>query len=450
MLTVSNLSIDDLLHDVSFEIPRGARVGLVGESGSGKSLTALSIMGLLPRGLRAHGSINFDGQELVGLKDSRMRRLRGKRVAMVFQEPMTALDPLMTIGRQLAEAAGSNARKVLREVGLNDEHFNRYPHQLSGGQRQRVLIGLAIAQDPDLLICDEPTTALDVIAQAHVLDLIDRLVEERGMSLLMVTHDQAVVRRMCDSVLTMSQGRVVDTPPAPEETITPAASRELGAPIIRLRDASVRFSDTTAVEPTTLEIPEGQRLGIVGGSGSGKTTLLKTIAGLYQPTTGSVDVDGSVQMVFQDPQSSLNPRLRVGASVGESCGGDLDRVREVLADVGLPGVEKRYPHEFSGGQRQRISIARALAPRPKILLADEPVSALDASARGSVLKALDDLVDEYGLTLVFVSHDLKVIQQVCDYVAVMNRGSIVEHGRTTDVLGSPQHDYTQQLVAAAL
>ena len=467
ILSVTDLRVGDgLLDGISLTVGRGERVGLIGESGSGKSLTALSIMGLLPRGLTATGSVVLEGQELIGLSDRRMRPLRGKVVSMVFQEPMTALDPLMTVGKQVAEAADrDDVTDLFERVSLDPARMNAYPHELSGGQRQRVLIAMAIAQDPDLLICDEPTTALDVTVQDQVLDLLDHLVDELGVSLLFITHDLGVINRMCRRVLVMSEGSVVESGEteqvlrAPSHPYTqrlvaaslpgePAEVREVGAPVLTLQGATREYGTTKALDDVSLVVHRGERLGVVGGSGSGKTTLLRMFAGLDVPTSGSVLIDAGVQVVFQDPQSSLNPRLRVGRSVAEG-GGDRARVSEVLAEVGLPAdAADRYPHQFSGGQRQRISIARAVAGKPEVLLADEPVSALDVSVRAQVLELLDELVDEYGLTLVFISHDLSVVREVCSTVAVMCEGRIVEHGPTEEVWANPQHEYTKSLLAA--
>ncbi len=467
ILSVTDLRVGDgLLDGITFEVGRGERVGLIGESGSGKSLTALSIMGLLPRGLAATGSVVLEGQELIGLPDRRLRPLRGRVMSMVFQEPMTALDPLMTVGKQVQEAAHrADVADLFEQVALDPARMNAYPHELSGGQRQRVLIAMALAQEPDLLICDEPTTALDVTVQDQVLDLLDHLVDELGVSLLFITHDLGVINRMCRRVLVMSEGTVVESGTteqilgAPEHPYTqrlvaaslpgaPAEVREVGPPVLTLTHVTRMYGATRALDDVSLVVHRGERLGVVGGSGSGKTTLLRQLAGLDSPTSGTVRVDAGVQVVFQDPQSSLNPRLRVGRSVAEG-GGDRDRVMEVLAEVDLPpDAAERYPHQFSGGQRQRISIARAVAGKPEILLADEPVSALDVSVRAQVLELLDRLVDEYGLTLVFISHDLSVVREVCSTVAVMHKGRIVEHGPTEEVWADPQDEYTRSLLAA--
>ena len=469
VLEVKDLHVGEgLVHGVDLSVGPGERVGLIGESGSGKSLTALSVMGLLPRGLRAGGSVRIRGQETLGLPDRLMRPLRGKVVSMVFQEPMTALDPLMTVGRQVAEAAGrADVADLFTRVSLDPARMGAYPHELSGGQRQRVLIAMALAGEPDLLICDEPTTALDVTVQDQILDLLDDLVDRLGVSLLFITHDLGVINRMCRRVLVMSGGRVVEegqtrqvlTAPAHPYTRRlvaaalpgpPAEVREVGEPVLSLDRVTRRYGATRALDDVSLTVRRGERLGVVGGSGSGKTTLLRQFAGLDAPDSGAVRVDAGVQVVFQDPQSSLNPRLRIGRSVAEGMPRpDRARVAQVLAEVGLPAdAADRFPHQFSGGQRQRISIARAVAGRPEVLLADEPVSALDVSVRAQVLDLLDRLVEEYGLTLVFISHDLSVVREVCSTVAVMHQGRIVEHGPTEQVWADPQHEYTRSLLAA--
>ncbi|QXB18871.1 peptide/nickel transport system ATP-binding protein [Corynebacterium coyleae] len=443
MIDVKHLSIDGILHDITFHIAPGERVGIIGESGSGKSITALSIMGLSD--LPATGSITVNGTEMVGTRDRVRRRVRGKNVAMVFQEPMTALDPLKKIGRIVA-------RDLLRDVGV--DRPDAYPHELSGGQRQRVLIALALSQNPDVLICDEPTTALDAIVQSDILDLLDRLVRERGMGLLFISHDLAVVRRMTDRVLVFKDGRIVAPDSdyakalaAAAEPGAPAAPVALGEPVVELDGVSLQRGATMAVDNVTLTVREGERLAIVGGSGSGKTSLLHLIAGLREATSGTVTVAGDVQMVFQDPYSSLDPRMEVGASIRE-VGVDKQRSDEMLERVGLAGAGHRKPAQFSGGQRQRISIARAAAPRPSILLADEPVSALDATIQNQVLDLLRDTVGNH--TLIFVTHDLNVARELCPTVAVMQSGRIVEQGATEEIWANPQHHYTRELLAAVL
>lgn len=443
-INVDHLSIDGILDRISFTLAPGERIGIIGESGSGKSLTALSIMGLVD--LPATGSITVNGTEMVGTPDRIRRTVRGSTVGMVFQEPMTALDPLKKVGALVP--AG-----LLAEVGVNRP--DAYPHQLSGGQRQRVLIALALSQNPDYLICDEPTTALDVTVQRQILELIDRLVTERGMGLIFISHDLAVVRRMTDQVLVFKDGHIVANDsdyarglerasrPGPPATPTP-----LGEEVISLRGVTVRRGTTTALDNVTLTVRAGERLGVVGGSGSGKTTLLHTIAGLITPDAGTVTVSGSMQMVFQDPYSSLDPRMEVAASVMEA-GVDKQRALDVLASVGI--TENRRPKAYSGGQRQRISIARAAAPHPDILLADEPVSALDVSVRAQVLSLLDATVSTtHTNSLIFISHDLSVVREVCPRLAVIHEGRIVEHGDTEEIWRNPQHEYTRTLLESVL
>ena len=443
MIDVNHLSIPGILDDITFSVAPGERVGIIGESGSGKSVTALSIMGLSD--LPAEGSITVDGTEMVGTPDRVRRRVRGTKVAMVFQEPMTALDPLKKIGKLCS-------RELLREVGV--DRPNAYPHELSGGQRQRVLIAMALSNNPDVLICDEPTTALDAIVQAEILALLDRLVRERGMALLFISHDLAVVRRMTDRVLVFKGGRMMAPDSdyakalaAAAEPGPPAAPIALGEPVVTLDGVSLQRGQTLAVNDVDLTVRAGERLAIVGGSGSGKTSLLHLIAGLREPTAGTVRVAGDVQMVFQDPYSSLDPRMAVRASIREA-GVDTARADEVLARVGLDGTGDRTPRQFSGGQRQRISIARAAAPKPHILLADEPVSALDATIQDQVLDLLRDTVGKH--TLIFVTHDLKVARELCPTVAVMRHGRIVERGMTEEIWAAPQHPYTRELLDAVL
>ena len=463
-----------LLGPINIELAAGEKLGIIGESGSGKSLTALSIIGLLPDGVRASGSVTVDGTEVIGARDARIRPLRGSTMAMVFQEPMSALDPLMRIGTQLSQAGVRDCAAALDEVDLAADVASRFPHQLSGGQRQRVLIAMAMAGRPDLLICDEPTTALDATTQDGVLRVIERVTKAHGTALIFITHDLGVIRRMCPSVLVMHQGAVVESGPTervlvhpehpytrtlitssrpPELSLSPATAEDA---LVTLRGVSKVHGAHAALDDIDLHVHHGERLGIVGGSGSGKTSLLKLIAGLDQPTSGDIDVRGRVQMVFQDPQGSLNPRLKIWKSIAEAIPGNLGkadkraRAAAALEEVGLPAESlDRFPHEFSGGQRQRISIARALCGEPDILLADEAVSALDMSVRAQVLELLAGVIAKRKLTLLFVTHDLAVVRHLCDSVAVLDRGRLIEHGATDSVWSSPSTDYTRRLIAAA-
>ena len=480
LLHVDNLTVTAtgsttaLLGPINIELAAGEKLGIIGESGSGKSLTALSIMGLLPDGVRASGSVTVDGTEVIGARDARIRPLRGSTMAMVFQEPMSALDPLMRVGTQLSQAGVRDCAAALDEVDLAADVASRFPHQLSGGQRQRVLIAMAMAGRPDLLICDEPTTALDATTQDGVLRVIERVTKAHGTALIFITHDLGVIRRMCPNVLVMHQGTVVESGPTervltqpeqpytrtliassrpPELSLSPATAEDA---LVTLRGVSKVHGAHAALDGIDLRVHHGERLGVVGGSGSGKTSLLKLIAGLDQPTSGDIDVRGRVQMVFQDPQGSLNPRLKVWKSIAEAIPGNLGkadkraRAAAALEEVGLPADSlDRFPHEFSGGQRQRISIARALCGEPDILLADEAVSALDMSVRAQVLELLAGVIAKRKLTLLFVTHDLAVVRHLCDSVAVLDRGRLIEHGATDTVWSSPSTDYTRRLIAAA-
>lgn len=474
LLNMSNVQIMDVVEALSLSIERGERVGLIGESGSGKTITAMTILRLIP----SSGSIVFDGTNIQGLSEKQMCVLRGKRISMVFQEPMTALDPLMKVGTQISHAirihssvsraqARKKADSLLHSVELDPELRSRYPHELSGGQRQRVLIAMALAHDPDLLICDEPTTALDVTSQKAIVDLILRLVAERGTGLLFITHDLGLVARTCERVLVMREGRIIESGTVedvlknPREdytamlvqasTLAPAPQVPLSSDeVLHIDNVTKKYRGTTAVEDVTLTVHRGERLGIVGGSGSGKTTLLKMISGLSSPTSGHINAEGSMRIVFQDPMQSLDPHMSIADIVSEPLGHrDLKAVERALEEVGLDAdMLNRLPHEFSGGQRQRISIARALVSSPDILLADEPVSALDVSVRARVLALLDRLVSERQLTTLFVSHDLHVVRSLCTTVAVMREGKIVEYGATEDVFNNPQHEYTKALIEA--
>ncbi|MFE7505849.1 dipeptide ABC transporter ATP-binding protein [Promicromonospora sp. NPDC057488] len=539
-LTVRTTSGRTLLDDLSLRVATGERVGLIGESGSGKTMTALAALGLLPDGVTATGHVGLAGVDgnLLDRGERALARLRGQEISMVFQEPMTALNPLMRVGHQVAEAmtlhgtdgrtATRRAAELLAEVGLPDGAARRYPHELSGGQRQRVVLATALANDPAVLVADEPTTALDVTVQRQVLDLMTRLVSDRGAGLLFITHDLAVVSQVCERVVVLLDGVVVEEGPvdevfahprheytrrllaastleprpSPAEPPSPVEPPEvlvepplveppsLVEPVETPEPALIRVQDVTrtyahrgqtvqALRGVSLAVREGQRFGIVGESGSGKSTLLRIVAGLDRATSGRVvtagvelspaeprDLGGlrsALQLVFQDPYGSLDPRMTVGDIVAEpllnamnvrdggprSAAGRRDAVREMLDAVGLPlDSAERYPHQFSGGQRQRIAIARALVCRPRILVADEPVSALDVSVRRQVLDLLARLADERALTLLLVSHDLGVVRHVCDHVAVMHDGLIVEQGPTAQVYDDPAHEYTRRLRAA--
>ncbi len=514
LLSVGDLSVAihgaPILRDVGFEMRAGEVFGLVGESGSGKSMTALACMGLLPKGAVANGSVAMAGENLLGLPERRMRGLRGNEIGMIFQEPMTALNPVKTIGDQVAEtlvihgAAGRRealavARDRLDRVGLTGERFplGRYPHELSGGQRQRVCIAMAVALRPRLLIADEPTTALDVTTQAGILELLKGLVEEEGMGLLLITHDLAVVAGMAAHVAVMQEGRIVErgatealfrTRAHPYTRALFAASeytrarvpRAPGGPVLEVagavrdyalpRTAPFRAAPVLrAVDDVSLNVGRGESVGLVGESGCGKSTLTRAILGLESLQGGAIRLDGApvtaphvpaetrrrMQVVFQDPYGSFNPRHRVAKLVAEPFhltgrGADAEaRIDRALTDVGLaPGDKHKYIHEFSGGQRQRIAIARALITRPDLIVLDEAVSALDVRVRAQVLDLLADLQEEYGLSYLFISHDLSVVRAIADRVLVMQAGKIVEAGETARVFEAPEHPYTRRLIAA--
>ncbi|MET7489023.1 ABC transporter ATP-binding protein [Streptomyces sp. NPDC005538] len=483
---------------LSFRLEKGAALGLVGESGSGKSTVASALLGL-HRGTGADvgGSVRVAGIDVQEASDAELRRLRGGKAAMVFQDPLSSLDPYYAIGDQIAEvyrvharvsrrAARARAVDVLDRVGIPDapRRSRSRPHEFSGGMRQRALIAMALACEPDLLIADEPTTALDVTVQAQILDLLHTLREETGLGLLLVTHDVGVAAESVDEILVMRHGRAVEHGPvgavlgAPAEQYTQdllgavprvdvpraptGASQDVVLEATGLRREFGRGKRAfAAVDDVSLTIHRGETLGIVGESGSGKTTLGRMLVGLLKPTAGEIKPGGGVrpdvQMVFQDPVSSLNPRRSVGESIADPlrARGERDeehirgRVRELLERVGLEGAHyDRYPHEFSGGQRQRVGIARALAADPRVIVCDEPVSALDVTTQTQVVALLGELQRELGLALVFVAHDLAVVRQVSDRVAVMRRGRIVEQGPADEVYDSPQDPYTKQLLAA--
>jgi peptide/nickel transport system ATP-binding protein len=486
---------------LSFRLEKGAALGLVGESGSGKSTVASALLGL-HRGTGADvgGSVRVAGIDVQEASDADLRLLRGGKAAMVFQDPLSSLDPYYAIGDQIAEvyrvhtrvsrrAARARAVEVLDRVGIPDavRRSRSRPHEFSGGMRQRALIAMALACEPDLLIADEPTTALDVTVQAQILDLLHTLREETGLGLLLVTHDVGVAAESVDEILVMRHGRAVEHGPvdtvlsAPTEPYTrdllgavPRVDAPRALPEASSAPAEVVLEATglrrefgrgkrafAAVDDVSLTIHRGETLGIVGESGSGKTTLGRMLVGLLKPTAGEIKPGGGVrpdvQMVFQDPVSSLNPRRSVGESIADPlrARGERDeesirgRVRELLERVGLEGAHyDRYPHEFSGGQRQRVGIARALAADPRLIVCDEPVSALDVTTQAQVVALLGELQRELGLALVFVAHDLAVVRQVSDRVAVMRRGRIVEQGPADEVYDAPQDPYTKQLLAA--
>ncbi|MFI6459403.1 dipeptide ABC transporter ATP-binding protein [Streptomyces sp. NPDC050538] len=486
---------------LSFTLEKGAALGLVGESGSGKSTVASALLGLhRGTGAEVGGSVRVAGIDVQEASDADLHRLRGGKAAMVFQDPLSSLDPYYAIGDQIAEvyrvhtrvsrrAARARAVEVLDRVGIPDavRRSRSRPHEFSGGMRQRALIAMALACEPDLLIADEPTTALDVTVQAQILDLLHTLREETGLGLLLVTHDVGVAAESVDEILVMRHGRAVEHGPvdtvlgAPAEPYTRdllGAVPRVDAPRARSaassKPAEVVLEATglrrefgrgkrafAAVDDVSLTIHRGETLGIVGESGSGKTTLGRMLVGLLKPTAGEIKPGGGVrpdvQMVFQDPVSSLNPRRSVGESIADPlrARGERDeqrirgRVRELLERVGLEGAHyDRYPHEFSGGQRQRVGIARALAADPRVIVCDEPVSALDVTTQAQVVALLGELQRELGLALVFVAHDLAVVRQVSDRVAVMRRGRIVEQGPADEVYDAPQDPYTKQLLAA--
>ncbi|MDQ0932483.1 dipeptide ABC transporter ATP-binding protein [Streptomyces turgidiscabies] len=489
---------------LSFRLGKGAALGLVGESGSGKSTVASALLGLhRGTGAEVAGTIRVAGTDIQRASEAELRRLRGARAAMVFQDPLSSLDPYYAVGDQIAEvyrvhtkasrrAARARAVDVLDRVGIADavRRSRSRPHEFSGGMRQRALIAMALACEPDLLIADEPTTALDVTVQAQILDLLHTLREETGMGLLLVTHDVGVAAESVDDVLVMRHGRAVEHGPVAAVLGAPAHAytRELLAAVPRVdaRRAPSGASESdevvleavglrrdfgrgkrafAAVDDVSLTVRRGETLGVVGESGSGKTTLGRMLVGLLEPTAGEVRYEGrvrsgpgpAVQMVFQDPVSSLNPRRSVGESIADPlrARGERDdaRVRErvggLLERVGLDQAHfDRYPHEFSGGQRQRVGIARALAAEPRVIVCDEPVSALDVTTQAQVVALLGELQRELGLALVFVAHDLAVVRQVSDRVAVMRRGRIVESGPADEVYDNPRDPYTRQLLAA--
>ncbi|MEL5957086.1 ABC transporter ATP-binding protein [Streptomyces sp. CLV115] len=501
LVEVSDLTISfgdvRAVDGLSFSLEAGGALGVVGESGSGKSASAYALLGLhRGTGAKVGGSIRVAGVDVGAADDAELRALRGAKAAMVFQDPLSSLDPYYAVGDQIAEvyrvhnrasrrAARARAVEVLDRVGIPDaaRRSRSRPHEFSGGMRQRALIAMALACEPELLIADEPTTALDVTVQAQILDLLHDLRRETGMGLLLVTHDVGVAAESVDEVLVMQSGRAVERGPvgevlvAPREPYTKAllsavprvteprvasgTAADDGEVLVEAVDVRQVFgrgkTALAAVDGVSLTVRRGETLGVVGESGSGKTTLGRMLVGLLEPTSGRLIRDARVQMVFQDPVSSLNPRRSIGESVADPlrASGQRDgaairaRVRDLLTRVGLdPDSYDRYPHEFSGGQRQRVGIARALAAEPELIVCDEAVSALDVTTQAQVTALLAELQRELGLALVFIAHDLAVVRQVSDRVAVMRQGRIVEEGGVDQVYGAPQDPYTKQLLAA--
>ncbi|MCO5155806.1 MAG: ABC transporter ATP-binding protein [Aquamicrobium sp.] len=502
---------------VSFDIARGETVALVGESGSGKSVTALSVLKLLPYPPASHpsGQILFDGTDLLAQGEKGLRRVRGNKVTMIFQEPMTSLNPLHTIEQQIGEilkihrgmndgAARARTLELLNEVGIREpeKRLSAYPHQLSGGQRQRVMIAMALANEPELLIADEPTTALDVTVQAQILELLAELKKNNRMSMLFITHDLGIVRRIADRVCVMTKGRIVESGPTSEIFANPQhdytrhllAAEPKGRPpaadpkaetVLEGKDIRVWFpikqgffrktvDHVKAVDGVSVTVRAGQTLGIVGESGSGKTTLglalSRMIASKGEITLGDTRIDGhsfkemrplrrQMQIVFQDPFGSLSPRMSVSEIIEEGLkihepnldvDARDDMIVDVLREVGLdPETRFRYPHEFSGGQRQRIAIARAMVLKPRFVMLDEPTSALDMSVQAQVVDLLRELQRKHRLAYLFISHDLKVVRALSNHVVVMRGGKVVEEGPSQQIFENPQTDYTKALIAAA-
>ncbi len=507
----------DAVKGATFDIDRGKTLALVGESGSGKSVTALSILQLLPYPLARHpgGSVRFKGRELIGATQDVLQDVRGDEISMIFQEPMTSLNPLHTVEKQINEtlilhkglsrdAARTRTLELLELVGIPDaiKRFSAYPHELSGGQRQRVMIAMALANEPDLLIADEPTTALDVTIQAQILKLLKELQAKMGMALLLITHDLAIVRKMADHVCVMTGGEIVEQGPVEDIFERPRhpytqmllAAEPKGDPIKAPPDAPVVMAGddlkvyfpikkgflkrtvdyVRAVDGISLEVREGHTLGVVGESGSGKTTLGLALLRLIS-SQGGIRFKGDaiqgwrskemrplrreMQVVFQDPFGSLSPRLSVGQIVEEGLkvhglGGTADErealIVDALSEVGLdPDSRHRYPHEFSGGQRQRIAIARAMVLKPRFLVLDEPTSALDMSVQAQIVDLLRELQDRNSLAYLFISHDLKVVRTLADEVLVMRDGQVVEHGPAEQIFEAPREAYTPALMKAA-
>ena len=505
------------VENISFDLKRGQILCIIGESGSGKSVTANAIMGLLPRVIRvSSGAIHLDGMNIAGLPADKLRGLRGRVVSMIFQDPLSALNPLMTVGAQIEEAIAahgigtaksrrSRAIELLTEVGLPDVQlmYHQYPFRLSGGQRQRVMIAIALALEPAILIADEPTTALDVTTQAQILKLIRDIQRRKGMSVMFITHDFGVVAEIADSVVVMEKGHVVEQGSAVQVLQSPSHPytrrliaavphltgkdriplEDVGkAPILQVEDLVKTYRSgtkwfgatrtVTAVNDVSFDLAPGRTLGVVGESGSGKSSLGRLLIKLMDSDGGRILFEGRdvaglseaefrplrprIQMIFQDPFASLNPRSTIGhiLTVGPVAHGmpsaqAREEARGLLSHVGLDaGAFGRYPHEFSGGQRQRIGIARALMFKPTLLIADEAVSALDVSIQAQILKLLDQIQRETGVSMIFITHDLRVASQICDEIAVMQNGRIVERGPPSQIFLNPKSSYTRELVAA--
>ncbi|SDI74647.1 ABC transporter ATP-binding protein [Lutimaribacter saemankumensis] len=507
--------VNPAVRGVSFSVDRGETVALVGESGSGKSVTALSTVGLLPPSAQVGGSVTYEDQQMIGAGDKLLRQVRGNDISFIFQEPMTSLNPLHTIEKQLRESIelhqgleGSAVRdrilELLNRVGIRDpeERLNAYPHQLSGGQRQRVMIAMALANKPDLLIADEPTTALDVTIQAQILELLAELKQTEDMGLLFITHDLGIVQRIADKVCVMKDGEIVEAGPTAEIFANPQhpytrkllGARAVGSPAPVPEEAKSLVSTdglrvwfpiqkgflkrtvgyVKAVNDATIDVREGETLGIVGESGSGKTTLALAIMRLIQ-STGGITYDGQdvrgwstkklrglrreMQIVFQDPFGSLSPRMTCEQIIAEGLGvhgtapgrNANQMVAEIMEEVGLdPATMHRYPHEFSGGQRQRIAIARAMILRPRLVVLDEPTSALDMTVQVQIVDLLRDLQVKYGLAYLFISHDLNVVRAMSHKIIVMKQGDVVEAGKAEDLFTNPQTEYARTLLSAAL
>ena len=505
--------------DISFSVAAGETLAIVGESGSGKSVTCYSLLDLLPKppAVVEAGTALFDGEDLLTCNSARLRQLRGNQIAVIFQDPMTSLNPFISIGEQLIEPliyhpdknrvqtrkdARQQAIALLDEVGIIDSaaRFDCYPHEFSGGMRQRVMIAMALINKPRLLICDEPTTALDVTIQAQILELIKKLQRSRDMAVIFISHDLGVVAGIADKVLVMCDGTIREAGDTdsifydsqndytkkllaaiPEGAKRSANRAEQNNTLVAVRDLRTYFNDYSqgggdkvkAVDGVSVDIKRGEILGLVGESGSGKSTLGRSILQLAPTTSGTVMLDGTLlselspkqlvpwrrrmQMIFQDPYASLNPRMTVYETLAEPLlyhgladSQSIDQqVRELMDDVGLAQSQMRkYPHEFSGGQRQRIAIGRAIATKPELIIADEPVSALDVTIQAQILDLILRLVERHNLTMLFISHDLSVVRTICDRVMVMHKGQIVESGDTETLWANPQEKYTQQLLKA--